>query len=380
MKRLFLAFFTLLMANADAQLLFPPGGTDDEMVARSDAIVEGHVEAGFAADGAEFRTVLIVVKSIEGRLSIGPMPLIIHQGLLPVVLDAKTPAGRQMGDFLKIADQNTGRQVPVGLFLPSSTIGEPPTADIRKDQIWFLRRASTYRWAKEDTSAPGVRWQEDVEPLEREGYYRAVLSGDPAALAPFTKGDSWEAQQARLVQDRLRVQRLDKISDPGLRADALAAFMAAKPPFSLPAQLALEKLTALGPTGLLKLVPIFQNADRAYDRQAILTAWRDGHYQPAKQVIRDWLRSENAWWAKQTPQDMIWSFQVGAKGGPEYDDPRTVSSRNVGGAVWALCLLGDKEAKPTIQQTRDQWAALRVHPDPGNDMVSACDQALAQLH
>jgi hypothetical protein len=385
-----LLVFTITAINLRAHL--PPYTTDDDLVSRSDAIVEGHVDGGFAVNDTvpkeyraigfhvtDYRTVLIVTKVIKGQLQLGATPVIIHGSLRPVVLTAQTPIQRLMGgDGLPSADEKTGPQVPVGLFYPSTSLGMPPTADIHKTQIWFLREASLNPNVPEDSSAPGVRSQQDVQPLNREDYFCAILSGDPEALSPFASGDSWEARQARIAQGRLRVQRLDKIGDLELRADALMAFMQGEAPYSSAAQLAMSKLTALGPTGLKKLVPMFTNADHSYDRRAILSAW--GKYPPAVPVIIAWLQSEGQWWTQQGTQNMIWSFQVGQKGGPEYNDPRAVSNRNVYCAVEALWNLGGPGTRDAVEQTRAQWAALGVRPAPGNDIVAICDQALTQLH
>jgi hypothetical protein len=384
----------VLFVEGHAWALWPAPIYDDELVQRSDAIVIGHVEASFTAFGPleknavqmglpadfrylQYRTLLIVTKILVGKIGLGPTPLIIHYGLRPVVLKTQPTLADEFNP--PAADSNTRPQTPVGIFdSTSDVIGIPPSDDIRKDHIWLLHtQGSSHGGIKEDTSAPGIWSPDDVQPIDRKAYYLAVISDDPEALTPYTLGDSWQAHQARMCQGRLEVQHFAKIADPELRADALVTFMASEEPFSSPAQLAMTKLEAMGPVGLQKLVPLFQNADHAYDRRAILQAWSRGRYQPAVPVLIDWLRSESQWWSQQSPKDMIWSFQEGQKGGTDFDDPRAASNRNVYCAVEALGNQGGAEGKAIIEQTRAQWNDLGVRPPPGNDIVSVCDDALA---
>jgi len=389
--------FALVLAvsthSASAWLrLFAP---DDELVQQSDAIVVGHVEASFTPveipsgnlrsivpstfHFMEYRTTLVITKTLAGKIQVGPTPLIIHYGIKPVVL--KTNPSIQDTFNPPAADQNTGPAIPVGIYdSATSCIGGPPSDDIRKDHIWFLRaKGQSVGGVEEDTSSPGIWSPQDVQPLDRKPCYVAIIAGDIDALTPFTLGDSYPAKEAVITQDRMKVMRIAKISDPSARCDQLLPFYIKGAPYSNAGQLAFDQIIACGSLGAAKLIPLFQNPPNPnFELGTILSGWRKANFKESVPLIIDWLTKEDQRWSSRTRDDQIYASREGPKGGEPYHDPRSVSFRNMYSAIEVLDDFHATESKALIQRIRDRWAGAAPFL-PNNDFLKTCDDALADL-
>jgi hypothetical protein len=362
----------------------------DELVQHTDSIVIGHVDGSFTPleipkgnlgsivpkdfRFMEYRTTLVITEVLAGKMPVGPTPLLLHYGIRPVVLEAK-PTAQDMFNP-PAADQNTGPNTPVGIYDSATTcIGGPPSDDIRKDHIWFLRaKASSVGGVNEDTDAPGIWSPQDVQPLDQKAYYEAVLAGDPTGLAPFTVGDSWQAQQARLTQSRMKVEKIAQNPDLSTRCDQLMPIFLNKEPAH---NFAFDTIVATGSVGAAKLVPVFQSAD-GDDIGTIIGGWRTANYKESIPLITDFLRKEFFWWSSKSKEDRIYASREGPKGGEPFNDPRSISFRNIFSAVEVLDDFHATEAKGVIEQTRAQWADA-VPFLSNNDLLKTCDDALADL-
>jgi hypothetical protein len=358
---------------------------DDELVQRSDSIVIGHIEGGFTqfeypskhSDGYhywEYRTTLFVTQTISGKVHVGPTPLVIHYGIKPVIL--KTNPSLQDTFNPPAADQNTDSNTPVGIYDAATTIvGMPPGDNIRKDHVWLLRTsAGSIGGVEEDTSAPGIWSPQDVQSLDRKSYYEAVLSGNIDAITPFTVGDSDVVKQARNTVSRLAVEKISQIPDLSKRCDQLLPFFLKKAPAS---NLAFEEIIACGSVGAAKLIPTFENSPGT-DKTQILIGWKNAEFKGSVPLIIEWLTKEDRWWGTLTKDDQIFASREGPKGGAPYNDPRSVSFRNICCSIEALGNFRAKESKALILQIRNRWQAAAPF-DPNNDFLKVCDDALASF-
>jgi hypothetical protein len=366
---------------------------DDELVQRSDAIVIGHVEDSFTpleiSKGSldsitskdshlwEYRTTLIVTKTLTGKIAIGPMPLLIHYGIKPVILD-KSSTKPSSFDWMHptVADQMTFGDTPVGIYDFLGTIGGVlASSDIRRDHLWFLRTtARSFGSGKEITDAPGIWDPQDVRPLIDKPYYEAVLTSDPAALAPFTVGASWRSEQARLAQSRLKVNKIVQNPDLSVRCDQLMPIFLNKEPAR---ELAFAAIIATGSVGAAKLVPVFQTAN-AEDKGTIMGGWWNAKYRESVPLVTDFLREQNRWWSFKSKEDRIFASREGPRGGDPYHDARSISFRNLFCAIVVLDDFHATEAKDIVAQTRHQWQDAKPFLS-NNDLLQTCDDALTDL-
>ena len=146
---------------------------------------------------------------------------------------------------------------------------------------------------------------------------------------------------------------------------------------SEPTIFAFEKILDCGEVAAPKFMPVFEDA-AIVDKGPALSVWMKYGYKPAIPALIAFLNHEHDWWKTRSAADQKYGAIEGPRGGPPYLDPRSVSFRNMLSVVEVLANFKAKDAQPIIAAIRKQWKAVPSWPN--NDLVGACDQALADIH
>lgn len=156
--------------------------TDTEVVKRAELIIVAHVKDGsikriahyrpisdgVSARSYEHRATLIVSRVIKGKLESHELPITIHYGLLPV------PAREEyawMRNGFREKDEMPpyNNQEIIRIYEDNMGMGRRNSEDIRKDQIWLLRRYGTNGVQNDDTTELLGIWDpEDIQSLTKE--------------------------------------------------------------------------------------------------------------------------------------------------------------------------------------------------------------------
>jgi hypothetical protein len=366
-----------------------PYASDDELASRSDSIVVGHLtgtieKVAFASEkmpnGQDFeldvyRARLAISAVITGSQPLGETPLIIHYGLRPVALVSHPSFADQLNPPAVAPGDSTS---PVGIFDSATTaLGGPPSDDIRKDHLWFLRRnARGPSGRPEPSDAPGIASPDDVQSLSEREYYEALVQGASEGLQPFIDRAPWRLEQMKTAQARLKIMEICRNPDLSARADALLPIWE-KGDFSGVSQLALDKIFACGPVGAAKLLPEFEQGGGVPARRFVLTGLTKMGYKPAIPILIDFLARQVEWWKTRTFADREFAARDGQRGGAPYQDPRAVSFRDMYCVIEALESFNAKEALPVISASRNQWKSVKF--DSNNDLLGVCDSALSHI-
>lgn len=354
---------------------------DDELVDQSDLIVIAHLkENRFDTekdqqdpqyDRKVFFTTVVVSRIIKGNGSPGDMRVGLHDPNYPTVLG---------GPFAIVpppAGERPDPSAAIGVAAIVGTIFTTTTDDIRHDQIWFLRSRAPARYRTAAIAGlPGLWEPEGIQPVKLVPYYQAIMKGDAKAVAAFDdqKGDWWSRRVKSASEDIAAKQTLIE-HNPSARCDELLKVYMADSGSSPGKVLALKEIMDCGKLGASKLIPVFVDADdHALDRREILQAWQQADDCEAPLFILSWLRGERDWWNK--------NYKIAdrrlATHGTAYDDPRSVSFRNIDCSIRPLAAFHFVEAATVIEQVRDDWSPAGPYQS-GNDPLTTCNDALAEL-
>ena len=222
-------------------------------------------------------------------------------------------------------------------------IGGPPSDDLRRDHIWFLRQnIRSIGPAKEDVDAPGIQSPDDVQPLERRSFFEAIISGNPTQLDAFVASDEWQVQRTKDVQTRMKIMVISRDPNLSARCDQLLPIWR-KSQWSSAGILALAQIFATGDVGRKKLEPIFLEPQPS-DLRGILQGWGGDRLAALAPSLVRFLQNQHEWWKGKTMADKSLAALTGSAAGPQGDDPRGVSFDNMYCVIEALGNSTDVEA------------------------------------
>jgi hypothetical protein len=352
---------------------------DDEVVARSELIVVGHLRPGTIeyvphqtrpGDGRswEHHAILTITQVLKGSTDAEELPIVIHHGLNPLVRGQQTVGGHVRASI-------PGRPYPPGSIQIMDTGNSsfsltPLVPDARDDHLWFLRTHGP-----SPTSAPavapdrlGIYDPEDLQPITLKEYFLAYLATDPekAVREQFAKNTAIGARALRYLQ-RLEIRRIAQDPDPARRAERLMPYYLSQTGgFDHDAQTA---LTACGPTAGPYLLVVFDDPFRRSVRPDILRIWGVTRYPGCVARLITLLHDADAHFARVTTQPG-WQASDAGSGDNSQIYAETYYS------VCALGEIGDPSAREVIEQTLARWKPIN-YSNP--QIVEACEQALKRF-
>jgi hypothetical protein len=174
--------FVFFAFNASA---WPVGPRPDAEIANdAQVVVVAHIKPGSLKgiqNGGSYETqaTLLVVSVLKGNTSAKEIPIMLHYGVLPV---PKSYMDRNATDVLNGYPYTYTYTAPIRLLEDNPSEGETQVIDdIRKDQIWFLRKylrgnGSTF----DSTVVANQGWLgaidfRDVQPISKENDFKKLL-------------------------------------------------------------------------------------------------------------------------------------------------------------------------------------------------------------
>jgi hypothetical protein len=180
--RCLLPFLALPVFGVSAYAWLVGPRSDAEIMDNAQLVVVAHIQTNSLRSiphGSSYETqaTLVVDHAIKGKKNNGEIPIMIHYGVVPIPQSCAEKIGT---DFDRDLPFSYDYSKPILLFEDNPSEGFALVcSDIRKDQIWFLRRytRSTY----DDTvmtndGALGVLDFRDVQPMTKEKLFRKIVN------------------------------------------------------------------------------------------------------------------------------------------------------------------------------------------------------------
>jgi hypothetical protein len=356
---LLLVVFTCFATPALAWLR--PSFEDDEIVARSEAIVVGGIKDGSIrrvdhdrppGDGRswEHHATLVVKRVIKGKVEQKEIPLIVHYGLDLVPTDAGA---------IRLVD--TG----------NSAMGPDLLADARQDHLWLLRRRSGLYGREPGTGDFGIVDPEDVQPVALEDYLKCYLAADPdPAVRAQLQRQPLVAERATHYLQLAAVRRAARIEDAGRRVEALLPYFTSRTS-SRAYEEAHKAILSAGPVAGPYLLGVYRATTDSNLRQDVIRAWAKVRWAGCVEELTKLLEQHDGFWANQKLEPGWWNKDA--------DSITTQRRRDVYGEVYAaihaLRQVGDPAARDALEMTRRRWAAIDFD---NPQIVEECEAALKQ--
>lgn len=347
---------------------------DDATIAqRAQLIVVGHLELGSIErimhdhkpdEGRswEHHATLVVTEVIKGQTKQKKLPIILHYGLTPTEQGGDQAAG-EPDRVITIRD--TGN---------SAMSFTPMVANANADQLWFLsKRSGTFvREPGNPDGKFGIVDPEEVQPTQWKDYFRCYLAEDAEAAINQHLADHPEhTERAKPYLDDLAITRALAIEDPAERFENLLPYyLDGDNPNNQ--KKVRDGIIATGKAATPRLIQLFDDPQHAGHRRDIISLWsKIGDPEVVPILIRV-LEEHDTYWARQDLQKGWWNTDVAS----DLTQQRRTLYGEVYCGVCALKSINDPRARPTIQITRDRWAAINFD---NKQIVEACDEALKTL-
>ena len=348
-----------------------PQYEDVEVVSRSELVVVAHLKPGSIqlvdhGNWWENHATLVITDTLKGTAGAAEIPILIHYGLDPL-FEGKVATAHQT---INLAGRYPTGSVQIIDSGNSACCGPPLLADATRDNVWMLRRLGGDLGREPATSGPlGILDPEDVRVLADKDYLALYLATDPeAAVRAYAKTHVTDTAAARYL-DHVDVQHILAITDATTRVDKLIPYFVRNFYWGLHDEVG-EGIVAAGADAAGPRLVTLLAAAKGGMRETIISMLGRLHYRGAVDPLVQILAEHDAFWAKQQLAGDWWNDKV--------DSPLTIERRqrygDVYSAVTALGQIGDKRARPAIEQTLKRWEAIKF---ANPQIVEACRDALA---
>ena len=395
-----LIFALLLIAANPIEAMPEPVVSDPDVVHHAELIVVAHIKEGSIVHvprlekdgrvmGGEDHTTLVIVKVLKGTYTKKELPIIIHSGLSAgVTQGVDVSRGPDPYPYFYFQGGDPWKKARPGSIITIYDMapvpwGGPIIGDIRKDQIWFLRVQSPEHqmWNKdESTTAPGIWYPKDVQPLDLKPYFLAFLGDHPEEkLKEYVAGESPLAIRTREYLEHFRIEQIMKEPDLAKRAEMLLPFclytdVSRQAPGPTQREAMFQISAYCGQAGLARLVAVYKDPTYAAMQNDIIFALSGDFGAQARDavpVLTETLKSENAFWAGQTRAELDAHYAP---------TPDQSTSRELVRAIVGILggNMADPGARPILEETKALWGKL-FPKEPNNEITKACDEALSEI-
>lgn len=388
----------LLLLASSAHAWIRPLYEDAVLVERSELIVVARVKEGTIRHvgrknkpgrrgSYEHHVTLVVSRVIKGEFVGVELPIVIHYGLTPVV------GGYAKGDNFEINLRGVDKNYPpeiIELFDTGGIRGSLALGDLREDKLWFLRkRTGTFGEMPSDekvsTEDPGAGKYGIVDPLDVQlyswlDYFQAYQRDDPeAAIRAWQKENpdltaSDQKPSAKRFLDHLEIQRILQIEETDVRYQRLLPYYLANATWNIKFE-ARDGIIACGELAAERLIDVFRDPEQASHRSDIARLWSQMRYREALPILIAALEKHDLFWAEQDLRKNDRNADLESLKA-EQDRHRNEVSSEVYSIVIALRGIGDQQAVPILERTRERWR--QIH-GPKSQIGEECETVLGMI-
>ena len=253
---------------------------------------------------------------------------------------------------------------PVAVF-DTAEFSIPIVDDVRRPTVWLLRRGDDQRYHVKDPP--------EVRPALQAEYVACYLAADPeSAVRAYVQRQPSVAEDAVRYLSHCEVRRIAGDPDPARRAERLLPYLLARHHWAAsPPEVETALIGCGAAAGPYLLAACRSTADAGLCDQEIGLLGQI-RYAPATDFLVGVIEQGGRCFAGDPPTAGWWNQDVDS----ELNRLRRDQYGRAYAAVIALGQIGEPRTLPALRAARAAWATI---PDPGPQMVAACDQAVAAV-